>query len=144
MKTNKKTKIVLIATVVVIIAAISLFVFLFPAPQPASTTTNHPNTIQIFVDENEPSNPNNLKKIHFADLFVNTSGQLSLTILDNSVNATSLQNAIAKIQQNETLPLTIEPEQGLFQGIQVPKNDTNYIYAVSEYLRMNGFKNEVT
>lgn len=147
MKNKKKTKIVFIVAIIIVAVVIGTVLFLIKMSEPTENNkTGHPNTIQLFVDENY-SDSNNLKKIHFADIFVNSNGELSLLMLDNpmSVNTTLLQTAIDKIRKEETLPLTVEPELGLIQSLQVPKNDSKYIYAVEEYISINyGFYTKLT
>jgi len=140
-KKNNEMKIIFIIAVVVLIAAFGALIWMTPEP-PVSNQTQH-NTIQLFADENY-FDPYNLKRIHFADIYVNASGELNLIVLNSvAANITRLQNNLDEIRQMDALNLTVEPELGLLQGVQVAKNDSLYIYAVSEYLRMNGFQNEV-
>ncbi len=104
------------------------------------TEYQQPNTILLFIDE-DPSDAGNLKKVHFADIYV-INGSLDADMIeDNSVYLKMLRDAISEIEQKETLPLLVEPELGLLQEIQVEKNDSDYIYAVAEYLNM--FKTEI-
>lgn len=115
----------------VILAAIVIVAVLVLVRIPTSVETGGtggPDTIRLSSGEN-----------HFADVLVGAGGELSVTVLDSSAPAdvASLQAALDDIRGMETLPLAFEPELGLFQVADIPKNDSRYVYAVADYIRMN-------
>lgn len=133
---------VIIAVVVFIYLVLAVIVWFTTNPEKAAQN-NKPNMVQLFIDENA-SDVNNLKRIPFADVYV-VNGSLDVNILksDADMEIKLLKDAVAEIESKENLSLTIEPEQGLLQEIEVQKNDSNYIYAVADYLGNKGFQTDV-
>jgi len=100
--------------------------------------------VSIFVDE-EPLNPNNLKKIKVATIIVGLlDGNLTLDFATGTdINITLLKNALDEIKKRPTLTLTGENETIIdgqpviaMQAWKVTKTDPDYAYAVVETLRM--------
>ncbi len=142
---NKKTWIWIIAIAVIfLLGEIIIEVFLKDSPRilRGFNETGEPNTIELYIDK-EPGNPNNLDKIHFADVYVE-NGSIDAVILERGENMyiDILRKDLKDIEKNETLPLIFEPRLGLIQVREVQKNDSDYIYAVAEYLG-NSFETNV-
>jgi len=141
MKTNKKIWIYWgVLSVLIIIGAI-IWLASIPSPEPVNTV---PNTIKLSVDE-DFFDVNNLKEIHFADVYV-INGRISWKEMGGarSADIETLKKALTEINSRESLPLMYEPELGRIMSMDVLKNDSNYIYAVAEYLGNEGFSAEVT
>lgn len=126
---------VIIAIIIASVVCAVILISMLSEPTPVDNKTGQPNTIQLFVDENR-TDANNLKKIHFADIFVDVNGELSPMILGDTttLEGNLLKKALDEINAKETLSLTVEPELGLLQVMEVPKGDPRYVNAVREYL----------
>ncbi len=108
--------------------------------------------IGVFTDE-EPLNPNNLKKIKIAVITVRMSdGNLSLDpAVGADIDMTQLKNALDEIRKRPALTLTSESERIIngqkvlaMEAREVVKDDTDYAYAVRETLAMEfGLQAEV-
>ncbi|MFH1248920.1 MAG: hypothetical protein V1660_02105 [archaeon] len=133
-RSNKKTWIWIIAIAIIfLLGEIIIEVFLKDSPRILQGMGNK-NTIELYIDK-EPHNPDNLDKIHFADVYVK-NGSIDVTLLERGENLyiDILRKDLKEIEKKETLPLMFEPELGLIQVMEVPKNNSDYIYAVDEYL----------
>ncbi len=135
---NKKRIFIWLAVIAVVFIIVFLIISgviiykIFTSPD--KTTNQTDNTINIYTDENF-SDVHNLKKIHLANVYV-INGNLYKEIIDESrgFELGLLEKTLEEIKGNETLFLMIEPKLGLLQGIEIYKNDSNYIYAVADYL----------
>ncbi|MCX6742228.1 MAG: hypothetical protein NTX24_03590 [Candidatus Pacearchaeota archaeon] len=98
-------------------------------------TYEKPNTIKVYADENS-SDADNLKEVHLANVYV-VDGELYEEIINESkeVELALLAKTLQEIKEGKiNLTLTVEPQLGLIQAVEISKNDPNYIYAVAEYL----------
>lgn len=133
---NKLFWILIISLIVLLIlVVIALNHFLIKDQDETITPSNNSdNTIRLLIND-----------AHFANVYV-INGDLDVDIADKGAYAEIeiLRTSIIEINQKETLPLTFEPELGLIQVAEIPKKDSNYIYAVAEYLREKGFDTKTT
>lgn len=123
----------------------------YRSTDPTMSNASINRTIGVYVDE-EPKNPQNLKKIKIATITVATDGNLTLNILQpDNLQIKKLQEAVATMAATTTLTLTGENERVIngqkvlaMEAWQVEKEEPNYIYAVKETLATEfGFRSEI-
>ncbi|MFA6547504.1 MAG: hypothetical protein WCT11_00995 [Candidatus Magasanikbacteria bacterium] len=109
--------------------------------------------VGIYVDE-EPKNPNNLKKIKIAVITVGmTDGNLTVDNIKDGFSADidRLNKALTEMKKRPTLTLVGENERTIngqrviaMEAWEVKKNEPNYAYAVVHALEMEfGLRAEV-
>jgi len=140
MKKQKNKKIERKFMILWIIAAVLLFViggiidvYFFRDSERIIRDVN-PNTIELSANGKD-----------FAEVYV-INGSIDADIIDRDADTEIqlLRTSLGEINEKETLTLIGEPELGKLVAYQIPKNNSNYIYAVAEYLEDKGFETKVT
>lgn len=100
------------------------------------------NTVRVYVDE-DPKDPNNLKKVHIGTIAIAPSGRLRLS-MEKEVATVSdrLRQAVDRLQERKTLKASREVEQEIggrkvtaMEEYDVSPGDPVYRHALIETLQ---------
>lgn len=132
-----------------VLAALLLLLLVGCAKDPVSEKQDD-RRIEVYVDE-EPNNPDNLNRIHVADIRIELPGTLNMTIIKGSGEITGLKAALADIESKAHRTMityedieTIDGQPALVMKARpVTSNEPEYIYGVADLLPSYGFIGEV-
>jgi hypothetical protein len=133
-KITSKKNFWFLAMILVVILILGITVLLSIKYPNKTTYDNKIKTIKLSIKDSD-----------FAYVYV-VNGSIDVEIINRGAykQIQILSDSINEINKNETLPLIEETEPGNIAAHQVSKNDSDYIYALADYLGNKGFKTEVT
>ncbi|MDP2750706.1 MAG: hypothetical protein Q8O89_07795 [Nanoarchaeota archaeon] len=141
------------ASNLIVVVSLSLFLVIFIAgcgtiDDTASynkTTPGLYKTIGIYIDE-APNDPDNLKKIHIADINIK-QGELDLVVIKDVPEIARLKSALDEIKAKENLLLEYDDKVGDTYYLKtelIGPTDPRYAYALEgELVLTYGFRAEM-
>lgn len=115
---------------------------LMGCPKPGETGAQPKETLWVFVDE-DPNDPNNLKKVRLGAVTVGEDGRLALELEKDLPPASDkLKKAIASLQARGALKMRVDSKENTPHGpamvmrmVEVPPGDPRFIYAAAAVLK---------